>query len=93
MPKPCSIDFHLLFGLLTECTILEGAVSGWSPISYAWLLQAALPRQQMDRGRSRSSAETQMDVLHECYGRGTDFVARHEKTNIVQQSVEYLIQN
>lgn len=92
MPKPCSIDFHLLFGLLIESTNLEGIAL--ELVSRQLRLAAAalpLPRQQMDRGGS--SSETQKDVLHKLYERGTDFVARHERTKTVQQSVEFLIQN
>lgn len=40
MWKPCSIDFHLLFGLSTKSPqILRGPCRGWSPVSYAWLLR------------------------------------------------------
>lgn len=67
MPKPCSIDFHLLFGLLIEYTNLEGTVLGLVSRQLR-LAAAALPllRQQMDRGGS--STETQKDVLHKSYG-------------------------
>lgn len=67
MPKPYSIDFHLLFALLIESTNLEGTVLGL--VSDQLRLAAAalpLPREQMDRGGS--SAETQKDVLQKFYG-------------------------